>query len=450
MALQVQGGTSGIVADVNTDKELLTQARVVDDFGNPLLVTEDLHLAISPEALLFYEQIDGAVVNNLKWNPTFVTMTIAQATGFITLNSSAITTINTSANITSNRQLPLYGTKPLRVQINAKTNVGPQANATMELGLGFVATNAAPTDGAFFRWGSDATFKAVVNRGGTETLSAALTAPPVADSTLFEIVLVEDLVLFYVDDVLVATVATPVTAAYPVDFGHQPVFARTYTGGSAPGTAPQMQIGQVVVVQESLNSNKLWKETLASLGQGSYQSPITAFAQTSNFANSAAPSSATLSNTAAGYTTLGGKYQFAAVTGAETDYALFAYQVPTGFQLYVTGIAITVMNTVVAVATTPTTMEWGVAVNSSAATLASLDAAGPPMTWAPRRMHIGQQSFATGAVVGAVATDIVRGFDPPLIVDSGRFFHVILRMPVATNTATEIFRGGVMITGYFE
>ena len=38
--------------------------------------------------------------------------------------------------------------------------------------------------------------------------------------------------------------------------------------------------------------------------------------------------SAVLSNTAAGYTTLGGQFQFAALVGAETDYALFAFQVP--------------------------------------------------------------------------------------------------------------------------
>lgn len=447
MAIQVQGGTSGIVADVDATKRLMVAASVLDGAGNPVLVTEDDYLLVSMDSVLFYEQVDGAAVDLRKWAQSSVTMTIAQAAGFITLNSGAITTSATSCNITSIKQFPLYATKPLRVQLNAKTNVGPQANATMELGLGAVAANSAPTDGAFFRWAPDATFRAVVNRGGTETVSAALTAPPINDSTLFEIVIVEDLVQFFVDDVLVATVATPASAAYPVDSGHQPVFARTYTGGSAPGTAPQMNIGQCIVLQHSLNQNKLWKETLSALGQGSYQSPVTAFAQTSNFANSAAPASATLSNTAAGYTTLGGKWQFAAVAGAETDFALFGYQVPTGFQLYVTSIAIAVMNTVVAVGTTPTLFEWGLGVNSSAVSLATVDGAG---TWAPRRTALGMQSLPVGAAVGQAATDLYRQFDPPQVVDSGRFLHVILRMPVATATATEIFRGTVTVTGYFE
>ncbi len=447
MAIQLQGGTSLIVADVDTSKRLIVAASVLDRDGNPIQVTEDDHLMISPEALLFYEQVDGSAVNILKWAQNSTTMTIVQGTGFITLNSGAITTINTNANITSIRQLPLYGTKPIRIQINAKTNVGPQANATMEIGFGFVATNAAPTDGAFFRWAPDATFRAVVNRAGTETVSSALAAPPVADSTLFEIVLVEDLVQFIVDDVIVAEVATPSTAAYPVDGGHQPIFARTYTGASAPGTAPQLSIGQVVAIQESLNSNKLWKETLVSLGQGAYQSPVTAFAQTANHANSTSPASATLSNTTAGYTTLGGRYQFVAIAGAATDFCLFAYQVPAGFQLYVTGVRITAMNTGAAVATTATILDWSVAVNSSAASLATADGA---TTWGPRRVPIGMHGFIVAAGIGATSPDIDAKFDPPLTVDSGRFFHAILQLPVGTATASQVIRGDVTVTGYFE
>jgi hypothetical protein len=42
---------------------------------------------------------------------------------------------------------------------------------------------------------------------------------------------------------------------------------------------------------------------------------------TANYANSAAPASASLANATAGYMTLGGKFQFAAVGGAATKYA---------------------------------------------------------------------------------------------------------------------------------
>ena len=44
---------------------------------------------------------------------------------------------------------------------------------------------------------------------------------------------------------------------------------------------------------------------------------------TANHANSTSPSSATLANATAGYSTLGGRFQFAAILGAATDYARF-------------------------------------------------------------------------------------------------------------------------------
>lgn len=37
----------------------------------------------------------------------------------------------------------------------------------------------------------------------------------------------------------------------------------------------------------------------------------------------------------------------------------------------------------------------------------------------------------------------------PEIVESGRFVHVILTIPTGTATATEIFRGQVLIKGRF-
>ncbi len=104
-------------------------------------------------------------------------------------------------------------------------------------------------------------------------------------------------------------------------------------------------------------------------------------AQTANYANTAAPASATLSNTAAGYTTLGGQWQFAAVAGAETDYALFGFQVTAAAaasankNLFITGIRIEAVNTGAAVATTATLLQWGLAVGGTAVSLATADSA---------------------------------------------------------------------------
>lgn len=194
-------------------------------------------------------------------------------------------------------------------------------------------------------------------------------------------------------------------------------------------------------------------ETMASIGRGSYQAPVT-FAQSANHANSTSPSSATLSNTVAGYTTLGGRWQFAALAGAATDFALFAYQVPTGYQLVIRGVAISSVNTGAANSiTVPTILDWSLGVNASAVSLATADAAatsGVPGTWAPRRMPIGIQALPTSSLLGATFSDLVRRFDTPVVVDSGRYLHIILQVPVGAATSSQVIRGDVLINGYFE
>lgn len=464
-------GFSGVVAEVNANHQALVTlpqsatdagfARLLDSDGHEIITTENGALSTSIDNLLFFEQVDGATLNTNSWATSVSTMAIAQASGFITLNSAGSVAAGAYAVLNTIKNFPFYGHLPNRVSINAKVNVQPQANLTMELGIGLASGNSAPTDGLFFRWNSSAQFVCVINNGGSETSSGALsgtfteadgstvTVPVVNNQChLFDIVIVEDVAQFLVDDVLVAEVDVPSGLAYPTNAGRLPLFARVYNGGSAPSAAPQLSIGQVVVVQEGMTLNRPWGETLAALGRGAYQSPVTAFAQTANHVNSTSPTSATLSNTTAGYATLGGRFQFAAVAGAATDFALFAFQVPAGYQFFVTSVMLSLLNTgAIGSAITPSLFDWSVGVNSSAVSLATADGAG---TWAPRRIPIGNQAYGLSAVVGAMASDIVRNFLPPLVVDSGRYFHIILQCPVGAATASQIFRGDCLITGYFE
>ena len=177
--------------------------------------------------------------------------------------------------------------------------------------------------------------------------------------------------------------------------------------------------------------------TVTEAMQPAYRDPTSLEGvQTANFANSAAPASASLSNTTAGYTTLGGKWQFAAVGGAATDYALFAYQVPANQRLWVNGVSISTVNTGAAVATTATVLEWGLGLNSTAVSLATTDSS---PVFGPRRIALGMQSFAIGAAIGATALDTVRYWENALRVDPGRYFHAILKMPVGTATDCRSF-----------
>lgn len=469
MPFKVIGNTSGNVAEVDAghnlnvtlpqDSDRAGYARVLSSDGRQLYTTENGALNVSTDDLLFFEQVDGAAINTNVWQSSASTMTIAQASGFITLNSGASTTGSAYAILQSIRSVPLYGHLPVRLSMNLKVPILPQSNQTMEIGFGTMTTTAAPTDGVFFRWTPQAELRAVINNAGNETTivldgvytspnGESITLPPIANSCyLYDIVIVEDLVQFMVDDVIVAEIEVPAGSAYPTNAGRLPIAFRTLNSASAPSAAPQISLGQVVVVQQGVNQFRPWLEVLAAMGRGSYQSPVTTFAQTANHANSASPSSASLSNTAAGYTTLGGRYQFAAPNGAATDFALFGYQVPAGYQLFITGIKVSAINTGAAVAVTATILDWSIGVNASAVSLATADGAG---TWAPRRIPLGMQGFLAVAAIGTQAQDIAQQFQVPLVVDGGRFFHVIVQVPVGTATASQVIRGDVLVNGYLE
>lgn len=436
-------------AQVNlpTDPTKAGNVRILDGNGDPLDVTENGALRISTSNLGFYDQVDGAATNTNLWNPIVSTMTIALVNGFNVLNSGAVTTAGAYAILQSNKFLPFYGSLPFRASFNAKVVNLPEVNATCEMGVGAVSGTSAPADGAFFRFGPAGQVFCVLNNGGSETASAALVTPPTAAVVhLFEIEVVENLVFFFIDDAEAAMVPVPSGQAYPFNAGRQQVFARVYNG-TTPSLAPQLMIGQVIVVQEDLNQSKNWDSILACLGRCSYQSPVSTFGQTANHANSTNPSSASLSNTAAGYTTLGGRYQFAAVVGSATDYALFAFQVPAGYQMIINAVSISICNTGAIGGLTGTILDWGLGINSSAVSLATADGAG---TWAPRRIPLGMQSFGISAAIGSMPSDISRRFDTPLVVDSGRFFHVILQIPAGLATGSQVLRGDVMVNAFFE
>lgn len=414
--------------------------------GVPIAATETGLLRTSSDSVVFFDQVDGAAVNTNLWLQSTSGMTIAQSGGFIQLNSGGAVTANAYAIIQSHKRIAFYGEFPVNIEIGLSVGVSPQSNLTIECGVGAVSGTSTPTDGVFLRWSPTGVCHAVINFGGAET-TAVIPNLPVFSLRAVDIVVDSDEVQFYVQDVLVAEIVVPAGQPYPVSSTRLPAFFRVYNGSVAPAVAPNLYIGRLVIFQESVVQNRPWAELMATIGRGAHQSPVTTFAQTANHANSTSPASATLSNTAAGYTTLGGRYQFAAVAGAATDYALFAFQVPTGYQLIVTDLRITSMVTGAAIAIGATVLDWALGLNASAVSLATADGAG---TWAPRRIPLGMHGYQLLAGIGAQAQDIKVRFGVPVVIESGRFLHIILQIPVGTATASQVFRGDVMVNGYFE
>lgn len=453
--LPVKSGATTDLWTIDTNKH--GTVSVYDSLNNPLVIREN-YVQVGETSYLFYDPIEGGTLQTNLWTGQASTQTIAVATGVLTLNNGASAAANTNAAIQTIKQFNLQSPDaPVQgIMTAVQPTVGVQANQTVEIGFSDGTSGSAATNGCFFQWNPAAEFRGVYVANGSTLQTAALTAPSINVTHSYYVVMKYDGCDYYVDDALVGSIIQTNTGTPPIA-GKLPFTARTINGATPPATAPRLQIYSAAVMQLNLATARDFGRQMASAAaRGADRSPISTYAQTANHANSTSPTSATLSNTSTGYTTLGGRWQFAAVAGAATDFALFGFTVPPGYQLHVSSVAISSCNTVAAVATTATVLDWSVASDSSTVSLATADTLGPPPTaWSPRRVPLGLQAFPVAAPNGPVsagecANDIVRTFDPPLVTNSSRIFHVIVQVPVGTATATEVFRGDVTIGGWFE
>ena len=397
--------------------------------------------------LLFHDDVEGTTLNTQLWTQSLTTFTMAQvATTGINFNSGNGVASGSASILTSQKWFSKTQLGPLRFR--NRMRVIPQTNAIAECGFGNpVGVTAQIPTGAFWRYTSAGSVVPVIAYNGSDVVTGSSIAGSLnaANYYTWGIIVDDDSVLFTCQDVSTGqiiseqTLQIPITQPRMFSTTHISSFTRLYTSGIT-ASAAYIYLADAIVVGLDLMTNKPWSHQLASSSVGGIEFNPTTFAQNTNYANSAAPASATLSNTAAGYTTLGGQYQFVPLAGAETDYALFGFQVPSPYSMYVTGIHIGCFNMGAAVATTPSLMQWGVSCNAPAVTLASNTT----------RRTIGTSCLPIGSPIGYAAADLDINFDGPLKTDAGRFFHIIVKLPVGTVTASQIIRGCIDVRGYIE
>jgi hypothetical protein len=386
------------------------------------------------------------------WLAPVTTMTVTHSvTSGTLLNGSAIGTANSNAALISFGTIPRFQRSPMFQRTRARLVKGA-TNGVAEIGT--INTNAPGSainnGGCFFQYATDGSLKPVITFNGAVVATGTDFAASI-DSTRYytwDIYADDNSATFVVQDATTGAVVTEQTLNIGSDanrlggmvwlYG----YARCYVGAAANvGAATQLYIADMSMGLLDTDAGKDWAHVMAALGKGSVVNPTAALTQLENYANSAAPVSATLSNTAAGYTTLGGQFQFAAPAGAETDFALFAFTVPTGVRLHVTDIDIETFNMGAAVATTPHLLQWFAGVDGTAVTLATNNF----------RKSLGVQSLAIATAIGGPADkQINRHFESPLVTNAGRIFHIGLKIPVGTATAAQIIRGLVSVAGYFE
>lgn len=447
---------------VNADGTPVTKLpgdpRLVADRGLPIMGVNDdnfRHLrldrlgSIPNNTPLFWESFEGVTINVAsRLNLAATTFVAAQSSaGGLVLNSTNLTTASSAISVISTQRFAKMQRTPLHFK--ARARLAPVANAVMELGFGAPALQtSSPTTGAYFQVTAAGQLQAVVTFNGTDLAApVAINSMPGGWQTNFytwDVILDDDEALFFVQDtssgliIASARIQLPVLGSRLWDLTRLPVFARLHYP-TGPATAAQMVLADWQVVIMDAQMGLTMEDISVFAGYGGEANPLTA-AQIANYANSAAPTSATLSNTAAGYTTLGGQFQFAAVAGAETDYALFGFTVPSPYAFVCTGVDIDTFNTGALSATTPTLLQWFLSPDQTAISLA---------TSTNRRIPLGTQSIPVGTAIGGQADRSVSR-QVKATTHAGRILVLGLKMPVGTATASQIIRGVATIKGYFR
>ena len=447
----------GIIIPGSTGGQLLTASDYKT--GRLLRCSPAGTLRTSDDALLLYDSCEGAAVDTNKWIQTTTTMTIDQAaTTGVRLNANATIGATTGAMHTSHRRFPLVYRSGLvaRFKLRATAHF---ANSLIELGFGTPtsATAAAIADGAVWRKDGTGQWVPVVSVNGAEQLGtpisdATFTASvPATNYFIAEVQVFDDRVHFALYTQAGVLISAQDLDAWGTGTAH---FAVTHLQGmyrqynsAGTGTAVQVFMKQASVFAIDSLSQREWRAIQSGQQYNDLTSP-TAYTQAAQWANSADPAAAVLSNTTPSYTTLGGKFIGPTPTpaGAVTDFALFAFTVPSPYQFYCTGITIHSLNRGVAIGTTATVLEWGVAFNASSGSLAS---AAP---YAPMRKSLGLQSWPIAAAIDSAPTPafLDKQFATPEVVQPGRTLIVILRVVQGTATASGFLRGNVAIDGWFE
>ena len=473
--------TSGELKTDGNDNARVNLPMDKDDAGHAVLATEqhdgtvgssrlvrnltatiNKKLKVAQEVVYWDDYFQGTNQNLSKYSITTTTMTTAQAGGKITLNNSGITTTATGAVIRTYRTFPLFGNGTTICDAHVDFSLAIQSQNAFRLGFGTTLTAVnEPGDGIYFEIDSSGTIQLVANYNASKTTAAATGFSITAGRQYnVRIHVSTDRAELWIDDILYCAIdrsssntAGTVSICTSAHLFAQFVNLSTTAGGQ------KANISRWSVYVSDVSGYRDSGLTAAGKGEGLYSLPDgLAAGSAMSHANSAAPSSLTLSNTVAPFATtvIGGQFQFAAVAGAETDYIIFAYQVPApavgqpGKNLFVTGFNLSVWNMGAAIATTTTNVHATLAIGSTAASLATTDSA-TAGTRAPRRIPIlGNTSGSVGTSIGSYITHVGAGFPSPLMVEAGTFLHLIIKMPVGTATASQIIRGTFAPTGYFE
>ena len=474
---RIEGSTSGNVAEVDANNNFTTTlptvasqsglarlAGTVSETGDPVgLVAEAFRmstqgrLTVGQPVTLMNEVFNYTAINTTLFSQAATTQTITVAGGTLNLNAGAVTTLSTYSAVKTYSFFPLQADLATYCLLEMSLSNAPQTNCTIEVGFFQAATNAAPTDGAFFRYDTTGTLKCVLNNNGTEYTSAALTAPAAGVMHKYKVIIENDRALFYIDGACQAIIASPTGLGMPLYAQGVPFQVRCIHGAVAPALANTPKVGYVYIgLQDAAGLGRSMVELAAlagktgAQGQSGQTMGSTALMTNSQVLGAGAAASNTLASLGVG---LGGQFVLLPTLTAVTDGILCSYlnPIPTaavpGKQLYIKGVKIQGLVTTV-LAGGPLLMAYSLAFGHNALGLNAAEGAG---TKAPRRVPLGFETYVVTAPVGTLgsANGVYMAFDAPILVNPGEYVAVVVKN-LGTVTTTGAVTYLVAFNSYWE
>jgi hypothetical protein len=439
--------------------------------------SDDYRLRVGVDQTLFNATFEGTTILTTTYNQLLTSMTVTQASGFMQLNNSASTTSGHAAYVRTHRHFPTFGTYPTYVDMWIRETNPTATNAISEWGLLFLTAQATqqPIDGIFFRRLSAGPLKAIITNNSVDVAEATIdtTNVPARDgvgtfdateSNHYLIAFHNDVVRFWINDVLVAEIACPAAQAQFSASSSNPVGFRVVNTGLA-SAARTLSVGYVNVGIGDQSTNKPWAHAMCGLGNGAYQlaqgnTPGPTVTRTNGAHGHPASTTARIAGTwtatsAPALNSLGGLWTSPAISTltSDADYPVFAFQNPTGTAtlpgktLYITGIRVGEAYVSAAASTNSILLSYIVMVGNSASTTSTADAA---TTVAGKSITVGGHGFISTEVVGNYKPGFEVRFDSPLMIPAGHYFHFVVR-PFGTVTSnTLVVTSSLAVNGYFE
>jgi hypothetical protein len=297
------GATSGNVAEVDSQNNLLVTLPVLttDNIGfsnlsGQVLGTPGLNqnraIPVSTEGRIhaavdrpvFYVNFAGSATaanaipqDALKQTATTMTSSAGStAGGFLWLNNGLSVATTTGIAYQTYTTIPTYGGYETRYEMEALVvNANNQVNKCIEIGAGLItsATSVGLLDGFCFRWTTGGTFIGVISVNGTEYQTSPLTLPTDNVMHRYTIVATQLGCEFYIDQILVASLATPVGLPGPCYQPNPPQLVRVYTI-NAVSLAPQIKIAEQWITQNGCDWQKPWSQIVSGMQQHAANVPF--------------------------------------------------------------------------------------------------------------------------------------------------------------------------------